>query len=139
VTADAASGVDRGDVAAVSPAEMSTGAVSAAVSSSTDQTPAEMSLVTVYCSQSHKLWKDKDSPDHCCVLGVSAEISGDTCRLITAVDSPALQCEIKDIIIICHPRLVAVDLQYLLLQSCSLVCRHLLTDPETPRIFATRP
>ena len=61
VTAGAAGGLARGDVAAASPVEMSASVVAGAVASPAKETTAEMSLAAVYSSPLHKLWKDKDT------------------------------------------------------------------------------
>ena len=75
VTAGAAGGLARGDVAAESPVEISSSVVGAvAVESPAKETFAEMSLAAVYSSPLHKLWKDKD-----------------TCRMIIAACSEPLR------------------------------------------------
>ena len=75
VTAGAAGGLARGDVAAASPVEISSSVVGAvAVESPAKETSAEMSLAAVYSSPLHKLWKDKD-----------------TCRMIIAACSEPLR------------------------------------------------
>ena len=74
VTAGAAGGLARGDVAVASPVEMSASVVAGAVASPAEETPAEMSLAAVYSSPAHKLWKDKD-----------------TCRMIIAACSEPMR------------------------------------------------
>jgi hypothetical protein len=74
VTAGAAGGLARGDVAVASPMEMPASVVADAVASPAEETPAEMSLAAVYSSPAHKLWKDKD-----------------TCRMIIAACSEPLR------------------------------------------------
>jgi hypothetical protein len=74
VTAGAAGGLARGDVAVASPVEKSASVVAGAVASPAEETPAEMSLAAVYSSPAHKLWKDKD-----------------TCRMIIAACSEPMR------------------------------------------------